>query len=195
MPGTKVKWRLLVVAAALLCVGIVTLRHLGFLNLGLEKTALSKPTAIDGLFGLKLGAPLPPDCRILSMSTNHGQIQIAVIPPQPNVLFDSYAVFVMPSGHVITSIEAVDFRPNDQNPQEFAARVQAFLDALSKRYGPRTSENKELQTYMWTNGDRSILVVGVLTSINISCADSRLQNQAVEQWTRKISAVDTNGLY
>jgi hypothetical protein len=138
-------------------------------------------TPIEGLFGIKLGEPLPPECAIeYDLGMIDGQINYTVIPPQRNAAFNEYWVTINPTNRLVCEIRG-------------DSREASFFDvlmALRQKYGNESSKAKKegFQAYTWWHGDRSLRLDSIkpFSSFHLSCTDNTLNHPV------KPSA-DTNG--
>jgi hypothetical protein len=136
-------------------------------------------TPIEGLFGIKLGEPLPPACAIeYDLGMIDGQINYTVIPPQTNAAFNEYWVTINPTNRLVCEIRG------DSSEASFFD----VLGTLRQKYGNESSKGKGkgFQAYTWWHGDRSLRLDSMAGSFHLSCTDNTLNHPV------KPSA-DTNG--
>jgi hypothetical protein len=143
---------------------------------------------IDGLFGIKLGKPLPSEIPIRFSNTNNGLLVLFVTPSQTNAAFESYSVTLTPTNQIVCGISALGSHLLGTQPPV------GLVGILVQRYGSQFSQHKDAEsvTYWWTQGKRTLTFLwGDLGSSDenwtIICQDDQLYKPV-------ISTTDTNGL-
>ncbi len=150
-------------------------------------------TPIEGLFGIKLGEPLPPECA----EYVNGKIEYMVIPPQTNAAFHEYWVTINPTNRLVCEIRASSVRTGDEKPRCIGGPASLYdvVTVLRQKYGKElitvafaSKEKPEgiSQEYTWWHGDRSLHLDSMAGSFHLSCTDNTLNHPL------KPSA-DTNG--
>jgi hypothetical protein len=143
-------------------------------------------TPIEGLFGIKLGEPLPPACAI-EYDLGHGNY--TVVPPQTNAAFNRYGVTINPTNRLVCEIRA-DGKENEP------ATAYDVLTALRQKYGNESSKGntpREIYTkypyqVVWRHGDRSLCLSSAFKPyFYLSCTDATNMFYPVKP------SADTNG--
>jgi hypothetical protein len=165
--------------------------------------ALSNPTVvaseiipplvpIEGLFGVKLGEPLPSSCQITSASeTTGGFYAIIFTPPETNSVFDTYVVYLDASRRVVATIDGQGKFYDDSS--EFDRTRDAIIAKFRERYGKEEMGGSDGDYwYTWKRGNRDITLTEFikLNNLNLSCTDKDLYD-SVEKGK---PPVDTRGL-
>jgi len=152
------------------------------------KVAKATNAPIEGLFGIKLGKPLPSDIPVRFSNTNNGLLVLFVIPPQTNVVFESYSVTLTPTNQLVCEISASGSHLLGTQPPI------GLMEILVQRYGSQFSQHKDAEsvTYWWAHGKRTLTFLWAdlgssYENWTIICQDDQLY-KSVE------SAADTNGL-
>jgi hypothetical protein len=163
------------------------------------KVAEATNVPIEGLFGIKLGKPLSPECAIEhDLGMINGQIEYSVIPPQTNAAFDNYSVKINPTSRLVCEIRASSVRKDDKEESLCVggpASVYDVLTALREKYGKElldgafASKAKPeglFQRYIWRHGDRSLCLYPMGSSFFLSCTDDTLNHPVFD-------SANTNG--
>jgi hypothetical protein len=129
---------------------------------------------IDGAFGIKLGAPLQSDCKILSSELNKhdGYIVVKIIPPQPNAAFDDYQVELDPRNQLVSFISAYGKVTDEINSDT----TDGLLKAIRDHYGNETSyrSDGDFRLYDWNQDNRYLGLTIVSGTPSFSCYDCQL---------------------
>lgn len=174
---------------------VTILLSIGFL-VGCNQTN-KKP--IDGLFGLKLGEPLPPSCTnsesFFGEPVEGGfQMVVFIIPPQTNFMFSRYSVTLTPTNRLVCYIGATS---SDDFSKHFL-QGQLFTEiqkTLHERYGnkdvlKRKIVNKDgayLDTDSWSDGSRNLV-------LRYSSSDGSVSLDCNDDSVFPNPAIDKNGL-
>jgi hypothetical protein len=153
-------------------------------------------TNIDGLFGIKLGEPLPASCTnsatFFDTPDQWGfQNVFAITPPRTNSEFDSdhYLVTLTPSNHLVCEIDGA--ANDDPNSVAF----DAIRDVLRKRYGNEnasqsfTNAEDNLTGLIWPFNHRSLNLTHANAVSTLTCQDDVLSSHPAP-----VTETDTNGL-
>jgi hypothetical protein len=147
---------------------------------------------IEGLFGLKLGEPVPTNCVFeWGIRIPNVPLYAWITPPEPNPAFGMYTVDLDADRRLVASIHA-NTKPYDDE-SEFERVREAIIAKLNQRYGPAPLFGDEtLSGYWWRRGQRDISLwwENGKKRLFISCTDTNL-NYSVE---RQKPPVDTQGL-
>jgi hypothetical protein len=153
---------------------------------------IPQPVPIEGLFGVKLGEPLPASCKIKSSSeTIGGFYAIIFTPPETNAAFNAYVVYLDASRRVVATIDG-QCKPFDDN-SEFERTRDAILVKLRERYGKEEfGGGGKMYWYSGKSGKRDVTLTEYpeLMSFSVSCTDKDLYDSVEESKP----PVDTHGL-
>ncbi len=143
------------------------------------KVAATTNAPREGLFGLKLGAPLPHECRVLSVTTNAGLLELRVIPPQTNTAFNTYWAKLNLTDNLVCKVYASG---------DGKDMVPSLFETLRQRYGTdyervfhktefdATDDVKLFAIYEWRRGERVLYWELFIGSYSLGCEDKQLSN-------------------
>lgn len=140
-------------------------------------TATNMP--IEGLFGIRLGEPLPNDCQILSSKIEKGQISVKIIPPQTNAAFEEYSVELNPTNRFVCEIDGIGGGADSKLSRPY------LLPALTERYGNDFYKSGDV-SYLWKQGSRTLIYMQISDFWSLNCSDSEISEPTKPQ-------VDTKG--
>lgn len=147
---------------------------------------------IEGLFGVKLGAPLPQSCLIISTSDVAGKfITKDIVPPETNSTFSYYLVYLDPSGRFVSMIEGQSKSYDDYS--EYKNSLDGIVSKLRERYGKESADNSlGMNWYYWSQGNRDVTLTDrpKIHQFDVSATDEDLNHPV----STNASAVDTRGL-
>jgi DNA-directed RNA polymerase subunit M/transcription elongation factor TFIIS len=168
------------------------------------KETIPQPVPIEDLFGVKLGEPLLPSCKITDTGeATDGFYWIEFIPPEANSVFDRYYVYLDATRRVVAAIYGDQRKLYDSS--EFERTRDAIIAKFRERYGKEEfrsgGEEGYFSTYTWKRGKRDITLTryfvhtesSVLLSFAISCTDKDFYD-SVEKSKPPKPPVDTRGL-
>jgi hypothetical protein len=154
-------------------------------------------STIEGMFGLKLGEPLPPGCTEIERTNESGSIRVTLVPPQTNSVFENYSVCLNPTNQTIVSIFAMhsSYDYDEREASKIASR--ALVDALELRYGKASTYRNDYATdWNWENAGHNIsFSVTPSWLLSMQCSDPTIARQLKQEWDKtQRSKVDTKGL-
>ena len=153
---------------------------------------ISQPVPIEGLFGVKLGEPLPPSCKVSSASETIGEFYAIIFtPPETNASFDTYVVYLDATRRVVATIDGQGKFYDDSS--EFERTRDAIIAKFRERYGKEEFSGSEgTYSYSWKRGKRDVTLTEFikLSHLDISCTDKDLYDSV----GKSKSPVDTHGL-
>jgi hypothetical protein len=116
-------------------------------------------TPIEGLFGIKLGEPLP------AYAGNDFNID----PPEPNSAFTLYSVTLDPTNNIVTEIHALSSDTDWDTRRD-------VLNTLRRKYGPerKIKMSDTWVSYQWRRGTRQLKLDEMNKSLDLTCTDSSL---------------------
>jgi len=158
----------------------------------MAKEIIPQPIPIEGLFGVKLGEPLPPSCKITSASETVGGFHaIIFIPPETNSVFDTYVVYLDATGRVVATINGQGKFYDDSS--EFDRTRDVIIAKFRERYGKEELSGSEgMYSYSWKRGKRDVTLTEFmkLKHLDLSCTDKDLYDSV----GKSKPPVDTRGL-
>jgi DNA-directed RNA polymerase subunit RPC12/RpoP len=166
-----------------LILGLNLVLHLN--KAGITGETSQPSTPIEGLFGIKIGEPLPTNCQILYADTSQpdrlGYLSLSVIPPQTNSAFETYMVSLTPTNRLVSSIFAVNYDPIN------TTTAHDVLEAIRSRYGKESQRDKDSSFWSWWDGHCQLTLDKTTSGYSLSCDDADISEPT------SIPA-DTNGL-
>ena len=153
---------------------------------------IPQPVPIEGLFGVKLGEPLPPSCEISSASeiSPGGFYAIIFTPPETNASFQTYVVYLDATRRVVALISG---QATYDDTSEFERIKDAIVAKFRERYGEEEMGGSDGDYwYKWKLGKRNITLDESIkfNELLLSCTDKDLYD-SVE---KSKPPVDTRGL-
>ena len=154
---------------------------------------IPQPVPIEGLFGIKLGEPLPPSCKITDSGETAGRFYERFMPPETNSVFDTYDVCLDATRRVVAAIDGQGKHYDDSS--EFERTRDAIIAKFRERYGKEEFWYREgvyFCTYTWKRGKRDVTLTEYIKvkQLTLSCTDKDLYD-SVE---KSKPPVDTHGL-
>ena len=152
-----------------------------------------KPPPIQGLFGVKIGEALPPNCILNGPGESADGLftTIHLTPPEPNPAFDYYIVDLDFKSRLVAKIFAGS--NYYENYSEFERVRDAMVAKLDQRYGPsKLAGSGKMWWHSWKRGQREITLTWFIDVKNFTvlCSDESI-SESVE---RRKPPVNTHGL-
>lgn len=161
---------------------------LAFLT-GCSQAANGKPT-IDGLFGIKLGEPLPSACTNSGFHAlkpdEWGFLALNIVPPKTNSAFRCCLVTLTPTNRLVCCIFATS---ENSDSESFNGVLGVLRDHYGKEGGFVFNKEAGLSTYHWYDGGTHTLELSRFTGMtfDLLCRDILLDSHPPH-------AADKNGL-
>jgi hypothetical protein len=153
--------------------------------IGWSQTANGQPP-IDGLFGIKLGEPLPPACTnstyCFSAKRNEWGFKslFFIVPPKTNSAFASYSAELTPKRLVceVSGSRHSPFPDDSANLEAFNSLLVALRDRYGKENMAETNYLGDFETHVWVDGSRELELRYDhdihLRDLKLTCTDKKL---------------------